>query len=102
MVKAKQKRERMVRINVTVSPDLLERVDYYAKLSLEDRSTAVRQLLVEGLKVKLESPCVRGFPEGKSHLTPGGPNAGRRLPRDAGSLGRGGHSIIAGAGDRSS
>lgn len=43
-------REKMKRINITLNKSLLEEVDKIAEMRLEDRSTAVRQLLQKSLK----------------------------------------------------
>ena len=40
----------VVRINTTLTKDLLKELDSYAKEHQEDRSTAIRQLLSEALK----------------------------------------------------
>jgi metal-responsive CopG/Arc/MetJ family transcriptional regulator len=41
---------KLVRVNVTLRKDLLEKVDEYAKKKYEDRSTAMRQLVSLGLQ----------------------------------------------------
>lgn len=47
------KEPKMVRVNFTAPKELIERVDQFAQERLEDRSTAVRQLIQEGLKALL-------------------------------------------------
>jgi len=41
---------KLVRVNVTLRKDLLEKIDEYAKNKYEDRSTAMRQLVSLGLQ----------------------------------------------------
>jgi neutral ceramidase len=45
--------ETMRRVNTTMPESLLRKVDLYSQLNLEDRATAIRQLVAEGLCVKL-------------------------------------------------
>lgn len=47
------KEAEMVRVNFTAPKELIERVDQFAQERLEDRSTAIRQLVQEGLKALL-------------------------------------------------
>ena len=42
------------RVNTTMPESLLSRVDLYSELNLEDRATAIRQLVAEGLRTKLQ------------------------------------------------
>lgn len=42
--------EKMERINITIYKSVLKEVDEVAKMRLEDRSTAIRQLLFNALK----------------------------------------------------
>ena len=51
----------VVRINATLHSDLLDRIDFYAKQNYEDRSTAIRQLIAEGLKQKLKDNVIESF-----------------------------------------
>ena len=44
----------MKRVNTTMPESLLRKVDLYSELNLEDRATAIRQLVAEGLRVKLQ------------------------------------------------
>jgi len=41
---------KLVRVNVTLRKDLLEKIDEYAKKKYEDRSTAMRQLMSLGIR----------------------------------------------------
>ncbi|HIJ11703.1 TPA: hypothetical protein HA278_06605 [Candidatus Woesearchaeota archaeon] len=55
----------MMRVNTTMYPELLKRVDFYAEQRLEDRSTAIRQLVAEGLKTELKSKVMLSLKEKK-------------------------------------
>ena len=55
-----EKMEKAVRVNTTLYPELLKRIDFYAEQRLEDRSTAIRQLISEGLKTELKAKVI-GF-----------------------------------------
>ena len=57
--------EKVVRVNTTLYPELLKRIDYYAEQRLEDRSTAIRQLIAEGLKTELKAKVVESLKENK-------------------------------------
>lgn len=57
--------EQMVRINTTLYPELLKRIDFYAEQRLEDRSTAIRQLIAEGLKTELKAKILQALREKK-------------------------------------
>ena len=57
--------EKVVRVNTTLYPDLLKRIDFYAKQRLEDRSTAIRQLVAEGLKTELKVKVIEFLKEKK-------------------------------------
>ncbi len=57
--------EGMVRINTTMNPELLKRVDFYAEQKLEDRSTAIRQLIAEGLKAELKAKVLNSLRDAK-------------------------------------
>ncbi len=46
-------------------PGLLQRIDFYAEQRLEDRSTAIRQLIAEGLKQELKSKVMLSLKEKK-------------------------------------
>ena len=50
--------EKVVRVNTTLYPNLLKRIDFYAEQKLEDRSTAIRQLIAEGLKKELKTKVI--------------------------------------------
>lgn len=55
----------MVRVNATLYPSLLKRIDFYAEQRLEDRSTAIRQLITEGLKTELKAKVIQALKEKK-------------------------------------
>jgi len=57
--------EKVVRVNTTLYPELLKRIDYYAEQRLEDRSTAIRQLIAEGLKTELKAKVIESLKENK-------------------------------------
>jgi predicted HTH domain antitoxin len=57
--------EKVVRVNTTLYPNLLKKIDFYAEQRLEDRSTAIRQLIAEGLKSELKSKIVESLKEKK-------------------------------------
>lgn len=59
------KMEKVLRVNTTLYPDLLKRIDFYAKQRLEDRSTAIRQLVAEGLKTELKAKVIESLKEKK-------------------------------------
>ena len=56
-----EKMEKAVRVNTTLYPELLKRIDFYAEQRLEDRSTAIRQLISEGLKTELKAKVIGFF-----------------------------------------
>ncbi|NWG12891.1 MAG: UPF0175 family protein [Acidobacteria bacterium] len=51
------------RVNTTMPESLLRKVDLYSELNLEDRATAIRQLVAEGLRVKLEKTVLERYRE---------------------------------------
>jgi hypothetical protein len=55
------KMEKAIRVNTTLYPSLLKRIDFYAQQRLEDRSTAIRQLVAEGLKNELKRNVVESL-----------------------------------------
>jgi len=55
------------RVNTTMQESLLKRVDLYSELNLEDRATAIRQLVAEGLRVKLQETVLEQYK--KSRVT---------------------------------
>jgi len=57
--------EKVVRVNTTLYPNLLKRIDFYAEQKLEDRSTAIRQLIAEGLKKELKTKVIESLKEKK-------------------------------------
>jgi predicted HTH domain antitoxin len=61
----------MRRVNTTMPESLLKKVDLYGELNLEDRSTAIRQLVAEGLRVKLQQTVLEQFKKGKLTLRQG-------------------------------
>lgn len=54
----------MVRVNFTAPKELIERVDRFAQERLEDCSTAIRQLVQEGLKALLADKVLEQFQRG--------------------------------------
>jgi len=54
----------MVRVNFTAPKELIERVDQFARERLEDRSTAIRQLVQEGLRAVLTERVVEQYRRG--------------------------------------
>ena len=54
----------MVRVNFTAPKELIERVEQFAQERLEDRSTAIRQLVQEGLKALLTDKVLDQFQRG--------------------------------------
>lgn len=61
----------VIRVNATLFPELLERVDFYAEQCYEDRSTAIRQLIAEGLKNKLKHKVLEEIKEQKLTIREG-------------------------------
>ena len=59
------------RVNTTMPESLLKKVDLYSELNLEDRATAIRQLVAEGLRVKLEQTVLEQFRKRKITLRQG-------------------------------
>ncbi|MEK6936596.1 MAG: hypothetical protein AABW58_00835 [Nanoarchaeota archaeon] len=57
--------EKVIRVNTTLYPKLLKRIDFYAEQKLEDRSTAIRQLITEGLKKELKTKVIESLKEEK-------------------------------------
>ena len=57
--------EKVERVNTTLYPKLLKRIDFYAKQRLEDRSTAIRQLITEGLKTELKTKVIASLNDKK-------------------------------------
>jgi len=53
------------RVNTTMPESLLKKVDLYSQLNLEDRATAIRQLVAEGLRVKLQETVLDQYRKGK-------------------------------------
>ena len=47
------------RVNTTMPESLRRKVGQYSVLNLEDRATAIRQLVAEGLRVKLENDVLK-------------------------------------------
>lgn len=58
------KEAEMVRVNFTAPKELIERVDQFAHERLEDRSTAIRQLVQEGLKALMTDKVLEQFRRG--------------------------------------
>ncbi len=61
----------MKRVNTTMPESLLRKVDLYGELNLEDRATAIRQLVAEGLRVKLEQTVLEQYRKRKITLRQG-------------------------------
>ena len=59
------------RVNTTMPESLLKKVDLYSELNLEDRATAIRQLVAEGLRVKLQETVLDQYRKGKITLRQG-------------------------------
>ena len=59
------------RVNTTMPESLLRKVDLYKKWNLEDRATAIRQLVAEGLRVKLQEHVLTQFRRGKMTIRQG-------------------------------
>lgn len=57
--------EKVERVNTTLYPEQLRRIDFYAEQRLEDRSTAIRQLIAEGLKTELKAKVIASLKEKK-------------------------------------
>ncbi len=55
----------VVRINTTLTKDLLKELDSYAKENQEDRSTAIRQLLFEALKEMSKNRIINDYKNNK-------------------------------------
>jgi hypothetical protein len=58
------KEPKMMRVNFTAPEELIDQVDQFAKERLEDRSTAIRQLVHEGLMSLLIDRLLRQFQRG--------------------------------------
>ena len=61
----------MRRVNTTMPESLLGKVDLYSRLNLEDRATAIRQLVAEGLRVKLQQTVLEQYRKGKITIRQG-------------------------------
>jgi len=59
------------RVNTTMPESLLRKVDLYSKLNWEDRATAIRQLVAEGLRVKLQQTVLEQFRKGQITIRQG-------------------------------
>ncbi len=59
------------RVNTTMPESLLRRVDLYSQLNLEDRATAIRQLVAEGLRVKMQQTALEMYRRGKITIRQG-------------------------------
>lgn len=59
---------KIVRVNATLYKELLDRIEAYASKHLEDRSTAIRQLLVKGLQAELKSDVIKDYRDGRLTL----------------------------------
>lgn len=63
-MKLKKVNEELRRINIMVTRNLLKEIDKIAKLRLEDRSTAIRQLLYKTLREEKIHLAVQEFQTG--------------------------------------
>ena len=63
--------EAVRRVNTTMPESLLRKVDLYSELNLEDRATAIRQLVAEGLRIKLQETVLDQYKKGKITLRQG-------------------------------
>ncbi len=59
------------RVNTTMPESLLRQVDLYSQLNWEDRATAIRQLVAEGLRVKLQQTVLEQYRRGKITIRQG-------------------------------
>lgn len=59
------------RVNTTMQESLLKRVDLYSELNLEDRATAIRQLVAEGLRVKMQDTVLEQYRKSRITLRQG-------------------------------
>ena len=59
------------RVNTTMPESLLQKVDLYSRLNLEDRATAIRQLVAEGLRVKLQQTVLEQYRRAKITIREG-------------------------------
>ncbi len=59
---------RTVRINATLDEDLLARIDAFASARLEDRSTAIRQLVDQALRDLAKREAMRAYQGGRMTL----------------------------------
>lgn len=57
-----------VRINATLDEDLLARIDAFAAARLEDRSTAIRQLVDQALRDLAKHDALRSYQAGRITL----------------------------------
>ena len=58
-------KKEILRVNTTLNSKLLQRVDQFAEENLEDRSTAVRQLISKGLLALQEEKILKLFQEAR-------------------------------------
>lgn len=59
---------RTVRINATLDADLLARIDAFAAARLEDRSTAIRQLVDQALRDLSKKEALQAYQEARLTL----------------------------------
>ena len=57
-----------VRINATLDEDLLARIDTFAAARLEDRSTAIRQLIDQALRDLTKREVLQAYRDGRMTL----------------------------------
>jgi hypothetical protein len=59
---------RAVRVNTTLDTDLLARIDAFAAARLEDRSTAIRQLVDQALRALAKQEALDAYRQGRLSL----------------------------------
>lgn len=57
-----------VRVNATLDEDLLARIDAFAAAHLEDRSTAIRQLVDQALRELTKREALQSYAQGRMTL----------------------------------
>ena len=63
--------DRMRRVNTTMPESLVEKIDLYGELNLADRATAIRQLVAEGLRVKMAQAVLEQYRRDKITIRQG-------------------------------
>jgi metal-responsive CopG/Arc/MetJ family transcriptional regulator len=65
---AKTKEPQMEKIAISIPKELLRLVDQYARKRLENRSTALRQLVAEALRYQELQEAAEGYQKGRATL----------------------------------